>query len=194
MGSSHHTPAAAALPTLVRLERRNLLVGAGWGLLSGVLAVIFWWWPAVITTVFGHVISIVAVGLGIGAAGVFVRRSRLWHVVADELTADASGSQSSPLWILGVCGPSAELRSGVTDIRIIAQARKNPAAIVPIRAVSGQLADGQAVLVHGQPHMELPAPGQQLYIRVFRPRGPYLLRHAVTGEIFAADRWMWSAW
>lgn len=111
---------------------------------------------------------------------------------AAEFT-DAEGEPGSDRpsagWVTAACGDPTPLHSGRGTIPLLRRQRQFPPHVLPLRTVTGPLASGFAVIVHGRPDRALPERDDRISAWVYGPRGPILIGRHADGAVFAADRW-----
>ena len=191
-----------------RVRRRTAGAAVGAGVLAVALAALGWGWPGWFAGAAGAVIGGCAVLACAAGAAMLARRAVLWSraglLVArvgrgeppDPGAGSASGSggisdSSGSSGSVASCGPAVPLRRSLPGAFRV---RRNglPASVLPLRARSGPLAEGRAVIVHPRTDQLLPRPGDSIEVHALGPRGPFLIVRAGDGAVFAADGWTLS--
>lgn len=210
-------PGDAGVPQRVRT--RTAIAAGVPATVGGLLALFGWGWPGWFRGPAGLVIGLCAVGACAATAAVLFRRAVLWgHAMrlSARLTQAQPGDVADPARPLSgggtgdstdirprgtrsvdrlpaVCGaavPLHRLRPGTTRLLTGRRLRTH---VMPLRTVSGVLADGDAVLLHPRLDASLPRPEDRIEVHPLGLRGPFLLLRPEDGAIFAADRWLFSA-
>lgn len=178
-----------------RLRRRTAMAGVAPVTVGVVLAVTGWVLPGWLIGPVGAAVGVLLLILVAAAAGVLFRRAGLWAAAeaaatqwAERWSGDAAHAAPDG-WVTAVCGAPAPLHAGRGAIPMFRRARRLPAVVLPLRAVSGPLAAGDAVVVHARRDGATPAHGDRLQVQALRPRGPILIGRLEDGAVFAADRW-----
>lgn len=182
---------------LDRLRRRTGAAAVLPLVCAAVLAVSGWMWPAWLRGGGGLVFGALAVAVCLLAAGVLLKRARRWRGAraacddwAQGWVNGAVSARSVPAgWVKAVCTSGVPLHSGRGTVPMLRRERRYRSRVLPLKAVSGPLAAGEAVVVHARPDGAMPGRGDQLQVRVLHPRGPILIGRLEDGAVFAADRW-----
>jgi hypothetical protein len=164
---------------------------------AAALVVSGWMWPAWLHGWGGFVFGALGVAVCLLAAGVLLNRARRWRgarTACDEWVRGRAGgavsARSVPAgWAKAVCTSGVPLHSGRGTVPMLRRERRFRSRVLPLKAVSGPLASGEAVVVHARPDGAMPGRGDQLQVRVLHPRGPILIGRLDDGAVFAADRW-----
>lgn len=155
------------------------------------LALTGWGWPRWLAGAGGLFLGGLGLALCLLAAGMLLRRARLWSRAAAEVTAWSQSRPDSTAptgWVKSACGSPVPLHSGRGSIPLLRRERRFPARVLPLKAAGGLLAAGYAVIVHARADGAMPAPGDELKVLALTPHGPILIGR-VDGVVFAADRW-----
>jgi hypothetical protein len=171
-----------------------LVVGA-------VLAVSGWVWPAWFAGWGGAVLGGLGVLVCLFAAGVLLRRAFRWRDARAESNAWVRGWASGTVsaravpngWAKAVCATGVPLHSGRGAIPMLRRERRFRSGVLPLKAVSGPLAGGEAVVVHARMDGLMPTRGDQLQVFAMQRSGPILIGRLDDGAVFAADRWTLGA-
>lgn len=182
---------------LDRLRRRTATAAVIPLACAAALAVSGWVWPAWFAGTDGVVLGGLAVALCLFAAGVLLHRARRWHQARAEADAWVRGWAEATVsarlvpagWAKAVCTTGVPLHSGRGAIPMLRRERRFRSGVLPLKAVSGPLAAGVAVVVHARRDGDMPKRGDQIQVVALRPRGPILIGRLDDGAVFAADRW-----
>jgi hypothetical protein len=186
---------------LRRLTRRTAAAAAGPVVCAAALAVSGWGWPAWLSGLGGSVLGLIAVALCLLAAGVLLGRARRWRAAQADADAWVRGWAAGAVsaravpdgWAKAVCATGVPLHSGRGAIPMLRRERRFRSGVLPLKAVAGPLAAGQAVVVHARADEAMPKRGDQIQVRALQPRGPILIGRLEDGAVFAADRWSLGA-
>lgn len=179
---------------LARVTRRTRLAAGLPIAVAVVVAAAAWGWPGSATGASGVAIVAVAVAILLTPAVVLLRRVRLWTVAAKRATEwTGSTAQGHGNWAKAVCGPPVPLFKPAGSGSLLRRARKLPPVVVPVRAESGPLQRGEAVIVHARADGLIPESGDVLAVAAVSRRGPFLLGRAADGALFVADRFTGAA-
>jgi hypothetical protein len=140
-------------------------------------------WPGWFARPVGLVVGIAMIAAAATAAFVLLRRSAAWNQLR---IANADDQRDLPA-VVGTARALHRARNGILRRRL-------PAQVVPIRSSAGPWADGDVLLVHARPDGVALRDGDDVIVRYFTPRGPYLLVRPTDGAAFAAERSTLGAW
>ena len=187
--------------TTRRVMRRTTAATGIAGAITILLAVLGFLAPGWFVGLVGASIGGCAIALCAAGTVVLARRTALWSRAARlaRALADGHATGGTVTDAIGLRGPGATARCG-EPIRLhrpgaglqMWSRRRLPTQLLPVRADSGPLASGRAVIVHPRPDSLLPGPGDSIEIHAMGRRGPFLILRPDDGAVFAADCWVLS--
>lgn len=187
------TPASAIGDdgVLNRVRARTTFAGLTMMCATALFALTGWVWPAWLAGGPGLAIGVVVVAAAGGMGLMLLRRARLWGVAAVRASSWA-GDLGGPGWVKAVCGQARPMRrnSGPPMLRRVS---KHAQIVLPLRAQSGPLSAGEAVMVHARADALAPTRDDDLLVYAVTARGPILIGRPADGVLFVADRWTFAA-
>lgn len=199
-----------------RLRRRTIAASVLPMIIAAAVAVSGWAWPGWMRGSGGSAFGIAVLVLAVAFCAVVVRRAQAWaraSIEADRWSelwsahvpqqgpepwsTDTSagwsageGAVAADAWVAGVCAEPAPIFKPRSSIPLIRRTRQYSPFVLPLRATSGPMAAGHAVVVHGRPDRAQPAADDRIVVRALAARGPILIGRLDDGVVFASDRWI----